>query len=157
MVLDLLARRLFASAQARRQALPKEAAGSSPSKLWLLIDEAHQFLPSGGGSLCKDALVRWVKEGRQPGLSCVVASQQPGSLDPEVLSQADTLITHRLTNLNDLDAVDHLSQCYLGSPLHVYVRHLKNPGQAVLVDDARERVAMLQIRRRLTRHGGAER
>ena len=156
LTLDLLTRRLFTSAQARRQAIPEEAAGESPSKLWLLIDEAHQFLPAGTSSFCKDAMIRWVKEGRQPGLSCVVASQQPGSLEPEVLSQADALITHRLTNLDDLDAVDHLSQGYLGSPLHVYVRHLKNPGQAVLVDDARERVAMLQVRTRLTRHGGAE-
>jgi len=145
LILDLLARRLFANARARS------------SKLWLLIDEAHQFLPSGSGSLCKDALIRWVKEGRQPGLSCVVASQQPGSLESEVLSQADALIAHRLTNMNDLEAMDHLSQAYLGSPLRVYLRHLKQPGQAVLVDDARERVAMLQVRPRMTRHGGAER
>ena len=157
LVLDLLARRLFANAQARRQAFMPESAGLVAPRLWLLIDEAHQFLPSGAGSLCKDALIRWVKEGRQPGLSCVVASQQPGSLESEVLSQADALIAHRLTNMNDLDAMDHLSQAYLGSPLRVYIRHLKQPGQAVLVDDARERVAMLQVRPRMTRHGGAER
>ncbi len=156
LALDVLTRRLFANAQARRQAIVQEAAGPSAPKFWLVIDEAHQFLPHGAGSFCKDALIRWVKEGRQPGLSCIVASQQPGSLEPEVLSQADALIAHRLTNLDDLDAMDHLSQAYLGSPLHVYLRHLKHPGQAVLVDDARERVAMLQVRPRLTRHGGAE-
>lgn len=156
LVLDLLTRRLFAGAQARAQALLPQAPEAAAPKLWLLVDEAHQFLPHGTSSLCKEALIRWVKEGRQPGLSCVVASQQPGSLEPEVLSQADALIAHRLTNLDDLDAVDHLSQAYVGSPLHVYVRHLKNPGEAIFIDDTRERVAMLKIRQRLTRHGGAE-
>ena len=67
-----------------------------------------------------------------------------------------TLIAHKLTNVDDLDAANRLSQAYMGAPLRVYLRHLTGPGQAVLVDDARERVAMLQVRARRTRHGGGE-
>jgi len=154
LVLAMVARNLFTAYHtARRQAT---VADTSRAPLWLLIDEAHQFIPQGSSTLAKDALIRWVKEGRQPGLSCILASQQPGSLDQDVLSQCDALIAHKLTNLEDLQAANRLSQAYMGSELKVYLRHLNGPGQAVLVDDARERVAMLQIRPRQTRHGGGE-
>ena len=155
LVLAIVARRLFTHHQRLRQ----QALASVPTplpKLWLLIDEAHQFIPQSSSTLAKDTLIRWVKEGRQPGLSCALASQQPGSLDQDVLSQCDALISHKLTNLEDLQAANRLSQAYMGSELKVYLRHLKQPGQAVLVDDARERVAMLQVRPRRTRHGGGE-
>ena len=155
LVLAVVARHLFTARHLARQQVA--VTNASPAPLWLLIDEAHQFIPQGTSSLAKDVLIRWVKEGRQPGLSCVLASQQPGSLDQDVLSQCDALIAHKLTNLEDLQAANRLSQAYMGSELKVYLRHLKGPGQAVLVDDARERVAMLQVRPRLTRHGGGER
>lgn len=165
LVLAMVVRNLFSVYHAaRRQACLTSLDGDrqaavaerSHAPLWLLIDEAHQFIPQGRSTLAKDALIRWVKEGRQPGLSCILASQQPGSLDQDVLSQCDVLIAHKLTNLEDLQAANRLSQAYMGSELKVYLRHLSGPGQAVLVDDARERVAMLQVRPRLTRHGGDE-
>lgn len=154
LVLAVVARQLFTARHAARQ--QAAVVESSQTSLWLLLDEAHQFIPQGASSLAKDTLIRWVKEGRQPGLSCVMASQQPSSLDQDVLSQCDALIAHKLTNLNDLEAANRLSQAYMGSALRVYVRHLKAPGQAVLVDDANERVAMVQVRARRTRHGGGE-
>lgn len=155
LVLAVFTQQLFnASCRLRQQFAQSPEIASS--KVWLLIDEAHQFIPQGQSTLAKDALIRWVKEGRQPGLSCVLASQQPGSLDQEVLSQCDTLLAHKLTNLEDVTALNRLSQAYMGSELRVYLRHLKGPGQAVLVDDARERMAMLQVRERLTQHGGSE-
>ena len=153
LVLALLAQQLFRARHVVRQTAEPD---SPQPKCWLLIDEAHQFIPQGQSTLAKDALIRWVKEGRQPGLSCVLASQQPGSLDQDVLSQCDALIAHKLTNLEDVTALNRLSQAYMGSELKVYLRHLTGPGQAVLVDDARERVTMLHVRERLTRHGGGE-
>ena len=154
LVLAVVARQLFTARHAARR--HAAVAQTSHTPVWLLLDEAHQFIPSGASSLAKDTLIRWVKEGRQPGLSCVLASQQPSSLDQDVLSQCDALIAHKLTNVEDLDAANRLSQAYMGAPLRVYLRHLNGPGQAVLVDDARERVALLQVRARRTRHGGAE-
>jgi DNA helicase HerA-like ATPase len=154
LVLAMVARNIFTTYHATRKHATVIETPHVP--LWLLIDEAHQFIPQGSSTLAKDTLIRWVKEGRQPGLSCVLASQQPGSLEQDVLSQCDALISHKLTNLEDLQAANRLSQAYMGSELKVYLRHLKQPGQAVLVDDARERVAMLQVRPRRTRHGGGE-
>ena len=82
-ILSALTRNLFRkrSIARRREELGLEA---GMRKVWMLIDEAHQFVPAGKSTLCKEALIQWVKEGRQPGLSLVVASQQPAALDMEV-------------------------------------------------------------------------
>ena len=125
-------------------------------RIWLLIDEAHQFVPQGRDTLAKEILIRWIKEGRQPGLSCVFASQQPSSLENEVLTQCDIIACHKLTNNDDILSVNKLSQDYMGSELRIYLRNLKNTGEAVLVDDEKERVSMIRTRERFTRHGGEE-
>ena len=100
LILSALTRDLFRkqSVARRREELGLEA---GMRKVWMLIDEAHQFVPSGKSTLCKEALVQWVKEGRQPGLSLVVSSQQPAALDMEVLSQCDVIISHALTTKED--------------------------------------------------------
>ncbi|MFX0142082.1 MAG: ATP-binding protein, partial [Candidatus Hodarchaeota archaeon] len=53
---------------------------SDMKKVWLAIDEAHNFCPSGKSTLSKEIITRWAKEGRQPGLSLIVASQQPSAI-----------------------------------------------------------------------------
>ena len=67
----------------QRQALGLPA---DTQKVWLVIDEAHNFCPSGRSTLSKEILIRWAKEGRQPGLSLLVASQQPAAIDREILT-----------------------------------------------------------------------
>lgn len=155
LILSILCQDLFKKrAQARRrEELNLE---SQIKRIWLLIDEAHQFVPQGKQTLSKEILIRWIKEGRQPGLSCVFASQQPSSLENEVITQCDIIICHKLTNNDDILAVNKLSQDYMGSELRVYIRNLKNIGEAVLVDDEKEQVSMIKIRKRLTQHGGEE-
>jgi len=71
LVVDVLARDIF---KRRTVARRKEELGllSELPRVWMLIDEAHQFAPSGRGTLAKEALIRWAKEGRQPGLSLTV-------------------------------------------------------------------------------------
>ena len=44
---------------------------------WIFIDEAHEFLPLHGKTAATDALIQLLREGRQPGLSVVLATQQP--------------------------------------------------------------------------------
>jgi len=125
-------------------------------RVWVLIDEAHQFVPSGRSTLAKEALIRWAKEGRQPGLSLVVASQQPSAIDSEVLTQCDVLLCQKLTNSADIQAINALSQDYMGGELKTYIRKLSRRGEAVLVDDEEEKVVMAQIRPRKSYHGGGE-
>lgn len=153
LVVSLIGRNLF---RARSDARLREEfglAGSLP-RIWMALDEAHQFIPESGRSLAKPQLIRWAKEGRQPGLSLVVATQQPSAIDVEVLSQCDIILSHKLTTRDDVMALNRLSQDYMGSELKQIITNLQRTGQAVLVDDERESVSMLQIRPRQSQHGG---
>jgi hypothetical protein len=155
LVLDVLARDIF---KRRTIARRKEELGllSELPRVWMLLDEAHQFIPTGKETLAKEALIRWAKEGRQPGLSLVVASQQPSAIDSEVLTQCDVLLCQKLTNSADIQAINALSQDYMGGELKTFIRKLQRRGEAVLVDDEQEKVTMTQIRPRKSRHGGGE-
>ena len=155
LVVDVLGKELF---RQRMDARRREEMGLRVEipKVWLFIDEAHNFVPSGSSSLAKDMLIRWVKEGRQPGLSIVVASQQPSAIDSEVLSQCDITLCHKITTKEDIKSLDKLSQDYMGSNLKTYIRQIDNVGEAVFVDDEEETVQMVKIRPRKSQHGGGE-
>jgi uncharacterized protein len=155
LVVDVLARDMF---KRRTIARRKEELGliSELPRVWMLIDEAHQFAPSGRGTLAKEALIRWAKEGRQPGLSLVVASQQPSAIDREILTQCDVLLCQKITNSEDIQSINGLSQDYMGGELKTFIRKLERRGEAVLVDDEQEKVTMMQVRPRRSRHGGGE-
>ncbi len=104
--------------------------------------------------MAKEHLIRWVKEGRQPGLSLVVATQQPSAVDTEILSQCDTILCHKMTTKEDIASLNRLSQDYMGAELRTFVRNLSRTGEAVLVDDERESVTTLVVRPRQSQHGG---
>ena len=155
MVLNVVSRRLFTE---RTQERRREEFGLSTKlpRVWLAIDEAHQFVPKGRTSLCKDMLIRWVKEGRQPGLSLVVATQQPAAIDPELLSQCDVILAHKITTWDDINALDRLSATYMQGDLKNYIRNLNRRGEALFVDDETESVSIIRVRPRFSSHGGAE-
>lgn len=154
LVISIIARNLF---RARSDARLREEFGLATPlpRVWILLDEAHQFVPNGSTTLAKDQLIRWAKEGRQPGLSLAVASQQPSAIDPEVLSQCDVVLSHKLTTRADVSALNSLSQDYMGGELRTFIKALNRTGEAVLVDDERETVNMLCIRPRRSQHGGS--
>ncbi len=154
LAVSVISRNLF---RARSDSRLREEFGLTTPlpRVWMLIDEAHQFIPTGSATLAKNQLIRWAKEGRQPGLSLVVASQQPSAIDPEVLSQCDIILSHKLTSRNDVSALNALSQDYMGSELRTLIKNLQRTGEAVIVDDELETVHMLRIRPRRSQHGGS--
>jgi len=155
LILAVLVRDLF---RRRRDARLREELGLPVGmpKVWLAIDEAQEFVPSGKSALAKEPLIQWVKEGRQPGLSLVIASQQPGAIDREVLSQCDLILCHKVTASDDVESLNRLSHDYMARELKVYLRQLNREGEAVMVDDTKESVSIIQIRPRRSKHGGAE-
>ncbi len=155
LILSVLVRHLF---RKRRDARLQEELGLSVDtpRVWLAVDEAQEFVPAGRSALAKEPLIQWVKEGRQPGLSLVIASQQPGAIDREILSQCDLILSHKLTATEDVEALNRLSHDYMKRELKAYIQQLGDRGKAFLVDDTRETIKILQIRPRRTRHGGAE-
>lgn len=153
LVLAVLATFIF---RMRTIARRREALGlpSEMKKVWLAIDEAHNFCPSGRSTLSKEILIRWAKEGRQPGLSLLVASQQPAAIDSEILTQCGIRIVHRITSRDDYKAIDALSQDYLAEGLPTRIKQLNGPGQTLVIDDERESVIPVQVRPRQSFHGG---
>jgi uncharacterized protein len=124
-------------------------------KVWMFIDEAHNFCPRGSSTLSKEILIRWAKEGRQPGLSLVVASQQPSALGSEVLTQCGIRIVHRITSKEDYRAVNALSQDFLPDDLQTYIKQLSGPGQTLIIDDEFEKMVQVNVHPRQSSHGGA--
>jgi hypothetical protein len=155
LVVQVLGKELFNRRQAARRR-EELSLGADIPKVWLFIDEAHNFVPSGKSSLSKDTIIRWVKEGRQPGLSIVVATQQPSAIDSDVLSQCDAILCHKITTREDIKSLNKLSQDYMGGELKTYVQNIDNVGEAVYVDDEEETVKMVKVRPRKSKHGGGE-
>ncbi len=153
LVIAVLANFIF---RKRTIARRREALGlpSDTKKVWMLIDEAHNFAPSGKSTLSKEILIRWAKEGRQPGLSLVVASQQPSAIDREILTQCGIRVVHRITSKDDIQAINALSQDYISDGLATQIKKLSGPGLTIIIDDARETVVRSQIRPRQSLHGG---
>lgn len=124
--------------------------------VWLFLDEAHLFAPSGKNEPSTDPLVEWVRQGRRPGLSLVLATQQPGALDNRILSQCDTLIVHRLTAGKDSDAVgDKISELHDANTISHYMKNIpKEPGYAYVMNDRNEEMVPVKIRPRKSWHTG---
>ncbi|MCD6093127.1 MAG: ATP-binding protein [Candidatus Aenigmarchaeota archaeon] len=123
---------------------------------WIMIDEAHNFIPNVGHTSATDHLLKIVKEGRQPGISLVLATQQPYKLHPDALSQCDLIISHRLTAKADIDALKSIMQTYILFDITKYMDELpRTKGVAIILDDNSERLYKIKIRPRQSWHAGA--
>ena len=149
---------LAAEDQAKIQATLTDAVPPT----WVAIDEAQNILPSERATSATDVIVKYVREGRNYGLSFVVATQQPTSIDPRILAQVDTLIVHKLTVQSDIDYVKR----NMKSNMPEEVKHANvalgsdeilrglDIGQALVSNTETERAFLLDIRPRVSVHGG---
>ena len=123
--------------------------------VWIFIDEAHEFLPLGEKTSATDSLIQLLREGRQPGISIVLATQQPGQIHRDVMTQSDIVIAHRVTSQPDIEALNYIMQSYLLEGIKKYMDNLPNlKGSAIVLDDNSERIYPARIRPRFTWHGG---
>lgn len=123
--------------------------------IWLFIDEAHEFLPKNEKTPATDSLVQILREGRQPGISLVLATQQPGKIHSDVMTQSDIIISHRVTSQQDTEALNQIMQSYLLESIKQRMDDLPNlKGSAIILDDNSERIYSMRVRPRLTWHGG---
>ncbi len=123
--------------------------------VWLVLDEAHEFLPVKGKTMATNPLVTILREGRQPGISLILATQQPGKIHTDVMTQSDTIIAHHITAKLDTDALGMLMQSYMRSGLDVLLNDLPRvKGAALILDDNNEKIYPIRIRPRFTWHGG---
>jgi len=126
--------------------------------VWLMIDEAQVFLPNDEDLVSKSVFIHeWMRQGRQPGLSLVMATQRPSALDQEVLSHSDIIICHRLTAQEDIDALSRIRPTYMHGDIKESVKKVGDEkGVALIVDDTSESSHVIKVRPRLSWHGGAE-
>ena len=123
--------------------------------VWLVIDEAHEFLPNKGTTTATQPLITLLREGRQPGISLILASQQPGRIHTDVMTQADIIIAHRVTANIDVQALGSLMQTYMRAGLDKELNILPRvKGAAIVFDDVNEKMYPMRVRPRLTWHGG---
>jgi len=123
--------------------------------VWIFIDEAHEFLPREGKTPATDALVQLLREGRQPGISMVMATQQPGKIHTDAMTQSDIVISHRVTAKLDVEALNDITQSYLYESISDKLNGLPRlKGSAIILDDNSERIYPMRVRPRFTWHGG---
>lgn len=166
LVISLVSRKLFNQRMAARkkeeiESISKGLEFSSFEEkketplVWIFIDEAHEFLPLDKKTIATDALIQLLREGRQPGISVVLATQQPGQIHRDVMTQSDLVISHRVTSAPDLEALNKIMQSYLLESIKQYMDELPTlKGSAIILDDNSERIYPMRVRPRFTWHGG---
>jgi len=134
-----------------------------PNKVWLVIDEAHVVAPCDAESPARAALIEYVKRGRDAGLSLVLATQQPSAIDDRILSQVNIAINHRLTFQADIASATNRIPTKPVTKMKVSGQtytdfgdmiRLLGPGNAFISDHGTSRALMVQIRPRISAHGG---
>jgi DNA helicase HerA-like ATPase len=146
--------------RARVERLIREA----PPKTWVVVDEAQNVFPSERQTSASDILLRFVREGRNFGLSLGFTTQQPSAIDSRIMAQVDTIICHTLTVQKDLQNV--LSNLKSREPTRVQLRGASlsvadairqlDVGQAFVSNTDAERSLFMDVRPRTSIHGGFE-
>jgi DNA helicase HerA-like ATPase len=136
----------------------------APPKTWVVIDEAQNVFPSERQTSATESLLRFVREGRNFGLSLAFTTQQPSAIDSRIMAQVDTFLVHTLTVQRDLQNV--LSNQKSRSPDRVQLRGaaLSLPdairqldvGQAFVSNTDVDRGFFMDVRPRVSIHGGFE-
>ncbi len=122
---------------------------------WLVFEESHNFIPSDKDVSSSADIKRIAKEGREPGIGLILITQQPNKVHRDVLSQADLVISFRLTSRDDLQALHAVMQTYVQEDLEKYINRLpRTPGTAILLDDNLEKIFTVNIRPRASHHAG---
>ncbi len=163
LVIGLVSKRIFYDRLLyRKKEEVEQAIGIEKTRdfplVWIMIDEAHEALPKDSITPATEPLIQIIREGRQPGITLVLATQQPGKMHTDVWTQTDIVISHRLTSKVDLQALNIIMQNFVAKDIYVYMNENlpKRKGAALILDDKSERIIPVQIRPRFTWHGGAD-
>jgi len=134
---------------------------------WIIIDEAHNYMPSRGITPSGEPLKKYVNEGRNLGLSIVVATQNPSALDPSIRRNADILIIHSISMRDDISVAEGMVNTFIPDAFEFGKERISSRvfeqlirslplGYAVISNDRSNRIFVLKIRPRITIHGGVE-
>lgn len=159
-IVALLGKRLFEERMLYRKEeemklVKGQTRESSMPIVWMLIDEAHMFMPKDEDNIALRVLLEWVRVGRQPGLSLVLATQRPDKLHQDAISQCDLFISHRMTSQPDIEAVSALRPSYMQQDFDKYFGEMpRGNGYALVIDDNSEKIWMIKVRPRFSWDAG---
>lgn len=170
LVVFLLIRKLLeqrsAASEATKDALIRGGAPPVPAvpKTWVILDEAQNIIPARTASFANRELTRFVREGRNFGLSMGISTQQPDAIDSRIMAQVDVLIAHTLTVRQDTNNV--MSNLKTSPPDSIQIgrrtvalsealREL-DVGQCLVSAVDAPRSYFVEVRPRVTPHGGFE-
>ncbi len=162
-VVKILGKKIYDERIKARRSYERIEMGDKPNEkgipmVWMFIDEAHMFLPKEGETPATSVLVNeWLRQGRQPGLSAIFATQRPAALHSDVISQSDIIICHRLTAQDDISALEAIRPTYMREGIGESLKKMgTEKGVALIVDDTSETSHVVRMRPRKSWHGGAE-
>lgn len=75
--------------------------GGKEQPLFIVLEEAHNYLKAGEKSISSRTVQVIAKEGRKYGVGLALVTQRPSELDETVLSQCGTVIALRMNNSKD--------------------------------------------------------
>jgi uncharacterized protein len=134
-------------------------------RCWLLIDEAHNYIPNGRAAISKRPLKRLIDEGRNLGISVVAATQQPSGLDGSIRRNADLVFIHSMSMEEDIRAVSGMLSAPWPKSTFVMKRDTKRHsdffstvrslprGYALVSSETFPRVVAVRMRPRMTESG----
>lgn len=122
--------------------------------VFLVVEEAHNFVPPETFTYSASIIRRIAQEGRKFGIFLVLISQRPGRIHPDSLSQCNSQIVLKITNPRDQNAIAQSSE-RLSEDLISDLPGL-NVGEAVVVGDITRTPVMIKVRPRHTKEGGAD-
>lgn len=123
-----------------------------PYPVFVLLEEAHHFAPSGTEVVSTAILKQVLAEGRKFGIGVGLISQRPGKLDADVLSQCQTQCIMRIVNEIDQKSVAAAIEG-VGRDLLDNLPALSK-GQVIVAGAAVNTPVICRVRTRITKHGG---
>lgn len=89
--------------------------GGKKQPLFIVLEEAHNYLKAGENSVSSTTVQTIAKEGRKYGVGLMLVTQRPSELDETVLSQCGTITALRMNNTKDRSHVSAAIQDELKS------------------------------------------
>lgn len=102
-----------------------------PCPTFMVIEEAHNFIPAEGGAKSSGPIKRIAAEGRKFGIGLCIVSQRPNKVDQNVLSQCNSQIILKVVNPKDQTQIENSSES-ISSELMADLPSL-NKGEAIIV------------------------
>lgn len=128
--------------------------GKYPYPVFILLEEAHKFIPREEHTHSQSIVNKIASEGRKFGIFQILISQRPFKIDNDSLSQCNSQLILRTTNPEDQTAIRRASE-RMSEDLLKDLPGL-DTGEAVCVGGISKVPVMLQVRKRETKEGGGD-